>query len=138
DAEKFDGEVSWRHLLEFYVMRRSRLRRIRGTKRYGISGRQNHFGWIPANLITLPHFSVSSAMSLPKSAGEPGSTVPPRSAKRAFKLASARTALISTVSLSMNPDGVFFGACTPTHWLPSNPGTKSLTVGMSGSASERI
>jgi hypothetical protein len=31
DAEKFDGEVSWRHLLEFYVMRRSRLRRIRGT-----------------------------------------------------------------------------------------------------------
>ena len=23
DAEKFDGEISWRHLLEFYVMRRS-------------------------------------------------------------------------------------------------------------------
>src|SRR5262249_61506601 len=31
-----------------------------------------------------------------------------------------------------------FGARTPTHWLPSKPGTKSLTVGMSGSASERI
>src|SRR5262245_6384298 len=28
---------------------------------------------MPANLTTLPHFSVSSAMSLPKSAGEPGS-----------------------------------------------------------------
>ena len=27
---------------------------------------------MPANLTTLPHFSVSSAMSLPKSAGEPG------------------------------------------------------------------
>ena len=26
--------------------------------------------------ITLPHFSVSSAMNLPKSAGEPGSGVP--------------------------------------------------------------
>src|SRR5262245_20531429 len=33
-----------------------------------------------ADLITLPHFSVSSAMSLPKSAGEPASAVPPRSA----------------------------------------------------------
>src|SRR6266540_776237 len=32
--------------------------------------------------ITLPHFSVSSAMSLPKSAGEPASTMPPRSAMR--------------------------------------------------------
>ena len=32
--------------------------------------------------ITLPHFSVSSAMCLPKSLGEPGSTVPPRSATR--------------------------------------------------------
>jgi len=28
--------------------------------------------------ITLAHFSVSSAMSLLKSAGEPGSTVPPK------------------------------------------------------------
>src|SRR5262249_26117900 len=27
---------------------------------------------MPANLTTLPHFSVSSAMSLPKSADEPG------------------------------------------------------------------
>ena len=34
-------------------------------------------GFAPDNFTTLPHFSVSSAMSLPKSAGEPGSTVPP-------------------------------------------------------------
>src|SRR5262245_31328349 len=34
----------------------------------------------PENLTTLPHFSVSSAMSLPKSVGKPGSTVPPKSA----------------------------------------------------------
>src|SRR5262245_51437867 len=34
--------------------------------------------------ITLPHFSVSPAISLPKSAGEPGSTVPPMSAKPRF------------------------------------------------------
>src|SRR5438445_11182459 len=45
--------------------------------------------------ITLPHFSVSSAMSLLKSAGEPVSGVPPRSASRALILGSARAALIS-------------------------------------------
>jgi hypothetical protein len=33
--------------------------------------------------ITLPHFSVSSAINLAKSAGEPASTVPPRLASRA-------------------------------------------------------
>src|SRR5256885_2983658 len=44
---------------------------------HGIS--RGHSGLMPANLITLPHFSVSSAMSLPKSAGEPASTMPPSS-----------------------------------------------------------
>jgi hypothetical protein len=34
----------------------------------------------PANFTTLPHFSVSSATSLPKSTGVPGSMMPPRSA----------------------------------------------------------
>ena len=29
---------------------------------------------MPANLITLAHFSVSAAMNFPKSAGEPGSS----------------------------------------------------------------
>jgi hypothetical protein len=43
----------------------------------------------------LAHFSVSSAMSLPKSGGEPGSTVPPKSASRALIWGSARAALIS-------------------------------------------
>src|SRR5262245_48987899 len=32
-----------------------------------------HSALMPANFTTLPHFSVSSAMSLPKSAGEPPS-----------------------------------------------------------------
>jgi len=36
--------------------------------------------------MTFPHFSVSSAMRFPYSAGERASTVPPRSAKRAFIL----------------------------------------------------
>src|SRR5262249_29882757 len=33
--------------------------------------------FMPANFTTLPHFSVSSAMSLPKSAREPASNAPP-------------------------------------------------------------
>src|SRR5262249_16887278 len=58
----------------------------------------DHSGLAPENLTTLPHFSVSSAMSLPKSATEPGSTMPPRSANRAFNLGSASPALISLLS----------------------------------------
>jgi hypothetical protein len=50
--------------------------------------------------ITLPHFSVSSAISLPKLAGEPGSAATPNSVSRAFILGSARAALISLLSLS--------------------------------------
>ena len=72
-----------------------------------------HSGLMPADLTTLPHFSVSSAMSLPKSAGEPASAVPPRSASRALILGSARPALISLLSLSMISAGVFLGAPTP-------------------------
>src|SRR5215472_864962 len=97
-----------------------------------------HSGFAPENLTTLPHFSVSSAMSLPKSATEPGSTMPPRSANRAFNLGSASPALISLLSLLMISDAVFLGALRPTHWLASKPGTKSPMVGISGSASERI
>src|SRR5262245_60759096 len=59
----------------------------------------------PANLTTLAHFSVSSATSLPKSAGEPESTVPPSSANRAFAPGSARLALISLWSRSMISGG---------------------------------
>ena len=36
--------------------------------------------------ITLAHLSTSSVMSLPNSAGEPLSGVPPKSANRAFSL----------------------------------------------------
>src|SRR6516164_2713054 len=84
---------------------------------YGISRRlfSNPSGFAPENLMTFPHFSVSSAMSLPKSAGEPGRTAPPRLANRAFSLGSARPALISVLSFSTISDGVFFGALRPTH-----------------------
>jgi tripartite-type tricarboxylate transporter receptor subunit TctC len=52
--------------------------------------RGHHSGLMPANLITLAHFSVSSAVSLSSSAGEPASTMPPTSASRALMSGSAR------------------------------------------------
>src|SRR6202521_4691292 len=50
--------------------------------KYGIFGRYcpTQSGLMPPNLTTLRHFSVSSAMNLPKSAGEPVNTVAPWSA----------------------------------------------------------
>src|SRR5262249_8627199 len=78
--------------------------------------------------MPLPHFSLSSAMSLPKSAGEPTNAVPPSSASRALILGSARPALMASLSLSIICDGVFFGAPTPNHWLASYPAPQSPTV----------
>ena len=60
-----------------------------------------HSGLMLPARITLPHFSVSWLRSLPKSAGEPGRTVPPNSASRALILGSARPALTSRFSFSM-------------------------------------
>ena len=59
-----------------------------------------HSALMLAARITFAHFSLSSTTSFPKSAGEPGTTVPPRSASRAFTLGSASAALISLLSLS--------------------------------------
>src|SRR6516164_8326426 len=69
--------------------------------------------------ITLPHFLVSSEMSLAKSAGEPASTVPPRLASRALNFGSAMLTLTSLFSLSMSSAGVLFGAPMPNHALAS-------------------
>src|SRR5262249_33088525 len=100
--------------------------------------KQPHSDLMPANLITLAHFSVSSAISFPKSAGDPGSATPPRSARRAFILGSSRAALTSLLSLSTISAGVALGAPRPDQLLASYPGTNSPTVGTSGSASERV
>src|SRR5262245_43377481 len=67
----------------------------------------DYSGLMLANLTTLPHFSISTSTSLPKSAGEPGSGVPASSTSRAFNLGSTRPALISLFSLSMISCGVF-------------------------------
>src|SRR5215468_696758 len=69
--------------------------------------------------MTLPHFSVSSAMSLLKSAGEPASAELPKSASCAWKLASARLALTCVFNLLMISAGVVLGAAMPYHPLAS-------------------
>ena len=83
------------------------------------AGYSDQSGLTPANFTTLPHFSVSSATSLPNSAGEPGSSEAPRSANRACDFGSARTAFIAVLTLSMNSAGVPFGAPNPYHALAS-------------------
>jgi hypothetical protein len=80
---------------------------------------RDYSAFMPANLTTLAHFSVSAAMSLPKSTGEPASTVPPNSASRAFILGSVRATLISLLSFSIISKEVFFGAPTPPKLLAS-------------------
>jgi hypothetical protein len=74
---------------------------------------RDYSGLMLAARITLPHFSVSSAMCLAKSAGELANTVTPRSSSRALIFGSARAALISRLSLSMISVGVFLGAPMP-------------------------
>jgi hypothetical protein len=69
--------------------------RVTGVTEYGRADRL-----APENLTTLAHLSVSSAMSWPKSAGEPASVVPPKSASRAFILGSVSTTFISLLSVS--------------------------------------
>src|SRR5215471_15801664 len=73
----------------------------------------------PDSLTTFAHFSVSSANSLAKSAGEPGSGVPPSSAMRALILGSAKAALSSRLSVSTMAAGVPAGAAMPYHALAS-------------------
>src|SRR6516164_10981410 len=95
--------------------------RFSATKGYGnVHGRcQDHSGLIPATLITLAHFAVSSAMCFLKSADEPASAMAPRSTSRALKLGLASAALISRLSVSMMSGGVFLGAPIPVQPLAS-------------------
>ena len=66
----------------------------------------HHSALIPVNFTTLPHFSVSSAMSLPKSPGEPKMRAA-EFGKPRLHLRIGEAALISLLSLSMISAGVF-------------------------------
>src|SRR5260370_30428733 len=67
-----------------------------------------------AEWITLPHFAVSSATSLPKSAGDPALMRNPRSSYFALISGRARDALISLLSTSTIPAGIFLGPAMPS------------------------
>src|SRR6516165_7347659 len=73
---------------------------------YGTSARAGHSALMLAARITLPHFSVSSAMNLAKSTGVIGIGTEPSSAIRALIAGSVRPALISLLSLSTTSVGV--------------------------------
>src|SRR5262249_11886276 len=85
---------------------------------YGMSV-VGHSGLMPANFTTLAHFSISSAMNLPKPAGQIAKAAEAKFANRASMVGSARTALISLLSFSTISGGVFFGAPIPSHVLAS-------------------
>ena len=64
------------------------IRRTGEMERLGL----DHSGLMPADLITLAHFLVSSATSFPNSAGVIGMGSPASSARRARNFGSANTA----------------------------------------------
>src|ERR1043166_2620533 len=78
-----------------------------GRERYGTSARApDHSGLIPADLITLVHFSIFSAMNLANSSGELGGTATaPRSANRCLMFGSSTAALGCLLSAAMISDG---------------------------------
>ena len=81
-----------------------------------------HSGLMLADRITLPHFSVSSAMNFPNSADVLANSPPPRSASCALILGSEEPALISLFSLSMISAGVLLGAPMPYQLVDCSPG----------------
>src|SRR4029077_18356691 len=82
-------------------------------KLWNVGARGFYSGLMLAALITLPHFSVSSAMNLARSAGAIVIGTEPSSAIRALIAGSARPALICLLSLSIISGDVFLGAPMP-------------------------
>ena len=83
---------------------------------------------MPANLITLAHFSDSVATYAPNSVAVKITGIVPKSASRALMVGFASPALMSRLSRAMISARVPFGAPTPAHVLASYPGSAS-TIG---------
>src|ERR1700730_3592756 len=74
----------------------------------------DHCGLMPANLITLVHLSMFSAMNLANSSGEFGATATaPRSANRCLMFGSSTAALVSLLSMAIISGGVPLGTPNP-------------------------
>src|SRR5207302_115635 len=118
-ATQYFRKAGWANLNYFARHEwRNALRLLRPTcnvpRRLG-----THSAFAPESLTTRAHFSVSLAKNVAKSAGEPGSGVPPSSAMRAFIRGSAKAALSSLLSRSTISAGVPAGAAMPYHALAS-------------------
>src|SRR4051812_43193769 len=81
----------------------------------GVRAVRPAYGLTLANLTTLLHFSVSSAIIFANWPGDPGNSVPPSSTSFDFIFGSARNALISLLSKSTIGAGVAFGTPMPYH-----------------------
>src|SRR5262245_58291599 len=111
-------QLAWRLLSLDHLVGAARAPAIRRTNRYGILDRVTASVCLDVGArFTLPHFSVSSTMNIPSSAGEPRNTVQPRSASRACILASVRTASTSLLRRPMISAGVFLRKPMTNHWL---------------------
>jgi hypothetical protein len=73
---------------------------------------------MPANLMTLAHFSIAPVISCPNCSGVSGAGSMPRSTSCFLICGSDVTALISRLSRSTMSRGVSFGAQIPSHPLP--------------------
>ena len=79
-----------------------------------------HSGLMPEALITLAHFSASSAMCFANSAGVFGGIATAPSSARRFLIAGSPIATLnSLLSVSMMTAGVFFGTPKPIYALAS-------------------
>jgi hypothetical protein len=85
----------------------------------GVVWKRPHSTEILANFTTLAHFSVSSANSLPNSAGDMGIGVAPSSVMRAFIFGSASAAPTALLRVSTISGGVPLGAEMPYQTLAS-------------------
>src|SRR5205085_4402730 len=72
-----------------------------------------HSGLAPENLTTLAHFSVSSVINLPNSAGVVGIGPPPSSARRVLSRLSASAEFNALFSVSTMTGEMPFGATIP-------------------------
>src|SRR5262245_52574591 len=100
-----------------HVFARTSKKDVDARNKPGHDGGMRHSALMFAVLMTLPHFSVSSATNLAKSAGEPVSAVAPHSVKRCFRLASPSAVLTSLLILVATSAGTPFGPEMPVQKL---------------------
>ena len=80
---------------------------------------ENHSGLMLAARITLPHFSVSSAMSVPNSAGEPRKRRAAQVGKPRLQLGIGETGIDLLIELVDDLGRRVLGAPTPNQLLAS-------------------